>query len=99
VPEGVGEEAEEMHEEFTHYDADGESMVIDLPDSDPDGAEVVGHAKEIIYESDKVMREGDQKGDLHTYVHEFDEGKRPVRQWEDVAVVDDVAVDGRGILN
>jgi hypothetical protein len=99
VPEGVGEEAEEMHEEFTHYDADGESMVIDLPDSDPDGAEVVGHAEEIIYESDKVMREGDQKGELHTYVHEFDEGKRPVRQWEDVAVVDDVAVDGRGILN
>jgi len=99
VPKGTGEEAEEMHEEFTHYDADGESMVIDLPDSDPDEAPVVGHADEIIYESDKVMREGDQKGDLHTYVHEFDEGERPVRQWEDVAVVDDVAVDGRGILN
>lgn len=99
VPEGTAEEAEEMHEEFTHYDADSESMVMDLPDSDPDEAPVVGHADEIIYESDKVMRPGDEKGEIHTYVHEFDEGQRPVRQWGDVAVVDDVAVDGRGILN
>jgi len=99
VPEGTASDAEEMHEEFTHYDADSESMVMDLPDSDPDDAPVVGHADEIIYESDKVMRPGDEKGEIHTYVHEFDEGQRPVRQWDDVAVVDDVAVDGRGILN
>jgi len=99
VPEGTAADAEEMHEEFTHYDADSESMVMDLPDSDPDDAPVVGHADEIIYESDKVMRPGDEKGEIHTYVHEFDEGERPVRQWQDVAIVDDVAVDGRGILN
>lgn len=99
VPEGTAEEAEEMHEEFTHYDADSESMVMDLPDSNPDEAPVVGHADEIIYESDKVMRPGDEKGEVHTYVHEFDEGQRPVRQWGEVAVVDNVAVDGRGILN
>jgi len=99
VPEGTATDAEEMHEEFTHYEADGESMVMDLPDSDPDEAPVVGHAEEIIYESDKVMRPGDEKGEIHTYVHEFDDGQRPVRQWEDVAIVDEVAVDGRGILN
>jgi predicted nucleic acid-binding Zn-ribbon protein len=99
VPEGTAEEAEKMHEEFTHYEADEESMVMDLPDLDPDEAPVVGHAEEIIYESDKVMREGDEKGELHTYVHEFDEGERPVRQWGEVAIVEDVAVDGRGILN
>ena len=99
VPEGTAEEAEEMHEEFTHYDASGESMVMDLPDSNPDDAPLVGYASEIIYESDKVMRPGDEKGEVHTYVHEFDEGQRPVYQWGETAIVDQVDVDGRGILN
>jgi len=100
VPPGTGEDAEDFFEEFHHYEADGESMILDLPPSDPDrAAEHVGHADEILYSSDKKMRAGDREGEAHDYIHEFDEGQRPVYRWDDVWIIDEVAIDGRGILN
>ena len=68
----------------------------DLPDGTPVTA---GKAHRILYESDKVMQPGDQKGKTNYYKHDFDKNKRPVSVIDDVMIVDKIKIDGRGILN
>ena len=86
----------EMFEEWSHYKADVKDFKIDFPDAEPVSA---GKAHKILYESDKVMQPGDGKGKTNYYKHNFDKNKRPVSVIDDIMVVDNIAINGRGILN
>ncbi|MCH8494021.1 MAG: DEAD/DEAH box helicase family protein [Balneolales bacterium] len=88
--------AQRMHEEFKHYPADGNDYQVDLPDTQMKN---IGYAHKIWYSSDKIMQPGDQKNKVNYYVHDFDAHKRPVYQLDDVLVIDNLMIDGRGILN
>jgi hypothetical protein len=89
--------ADQMFQEFHHFPADGYDYEL-FP---PQGATLaeVGRAGRILYESDKVIYAGDQKGDEHSYYHYFDEGKRPVFSYGDLLVITNLNITGRGILN
>ncbi|PAU94241.1 hypothetical protein CK503_08490 [Aliifodinibius salipaludis] len=90
-------DAEQMYEEFHHFPPDEYDYEL-FP---PSGAELtaVGHAERIMYDSDKVIYPGDEKGENHQYYHYFDDGKRPVFQYGDVYIITNLNIDGRGILN
>jgi len=53
----------------------------------------------MFYLSDKIMRDGDHKGDNNLYRHEFDTGQRPVSVMGDIVVIENIEWNERGILN
>jgi septal ring factor EnvC (AmiA/AmiB activator) len=91
------DEATRMYEEFHHFPPDEYDYEL-FP---PTGAELtaVGHAERIMYDSDKVIYPGDEKGENHQYYHYFDDGKRPIFRYGDVYIITNLNIDGRGILN
>lgn len=89
--------AEEIFKEWNNYDVDGKDMQISWPDQQE--ALPVGTAHSIFYISDKVLREGDKKGKMNVYHHEFDPGKRPASKKGNILVVGNLEIDERGILN
>lgn len=90
------EEAIEAFEEFNNYNASDLDYKIDFPE---DKAVSVGTALKIWYASDKVIQEGDRKGKINHYVHDFDAGKRPAVVKGDVLIIGNVDWDARGLLN
>jgi hypothetical protein len=89
--------AVEDFEEFHNYNASEIDYKIDLPDEEK--SVPVGTAKAIWYASDKVIQEGDRKGKVNHYVHEFDSGKRPAIVKGDVLIIKNIKWDARGLLN
>ena len=85
-----------MYEEFNHYGADNHDYLIDLPEG---RAMKIGYARRIYYSSDKILQPGDRKGKVHHYFHDFDKNKRPVYRLGDVLIIDNLKINGRGILN
>ncbi|MGM0587082.1 MAG: LPD1 domain-containing protein [Bacteroidota bacterium] len=91
------DEADAHFEEFHHYSADDNDLMIDWPDNEQPVR--IGTAKTIKYGSDKIIQEGDKKGKLNWYVHDFDKNKRPVSVIDQIMKIDRIEWDGRGILN
>jgi len=85
-----------MFEEWSHYPASMKDFEIDMPEVE---SQHIGHANLILYASDKVMKNGDKKGKIHYYRHEFDKRKRPARLIDDVIIIEDISITGRGIMN
>jgi len=90
-------DAEQMYQEFHHFPADGYDYEL-FPPADADLVSI-GHAERIMYDSDKVIYPGDEKGENHQYYHYFDDGKRPIFRYGDVYIITNLNIDGRGILN
>ncbi|GEM_PF-2601409 len=89
--------ADELFAEFHNYQADDTDYEVSWPD-DPSKAKV-GTADVMFYLSDKIMRDGDHKGDNNLYRHEFDTGQRPVSVMGDIVVIENIEWNERGILN
>jgi len=90
------EEAVEGFEEWHNYEADEQDFAIEWPDDEP---EPIGTASKIWYGSDKIIREGDAKGELNYYVHDFDAGERPTVVKGDIMIVGNIDWNKRGLLN
>ncbi|WP_020402799.1 zincin-like metallopeptidase domain-containing protein [Gracilimonas tropica] len=88
--------AVQAFEEFNNYAASDVDYKIDFPE---DKSVPVGTAAKIWYASDKVIQEGDRKGKVNHYVHEFDAGKRPAVVKGDVLIIGNIEWDARGLLN
>lgn len=88
--------AEEIFKEWNNYSPDHKDLLITWP-SEKDLP--VGSAHDIHYISDKVLQEGDRKGKMNVYHHEFDPGKRPAAKKGNVLIVGNLEIDERGILN
>ncbi len=89
--------AEEIFAEWNNYAVDGNDMQVRWPDEAK--TLPVGTAHSIYYISDKVLREGDGKGKMNVYHHEFDAGKRPASKKGNILIVGNVEIDERGILD
>lgn len=90
-------EAVNDFEEFHNYNASEVDYKINFPAEEK--SIPVGTAHTIWYASDKVIQEGDRKGMVNHYVHEFDAGKRPAVVKGDVLVIGNIEWDARGLLN
>lgn len=88
--------AQRMHEQFKHYQADDNDFAISIPGTSPVNW---GYAEKIWYKSDKIMQKGDKKGKDNYYVHDFDPLKRKIYKWDDIIIIKNLRIDGRGILN
>lgn len=88
--------AEDLYERWHGFDADETDYRITLPDAELLPA---GHAEWIIYESDKIIRPGDQEGAHHLYWHEFDPRERPVMTVGGAILISNLEINRRGILN
>jgi len=90
------EKATEMFENWSHYPASFKDFEIDLPDGK---GKTVGTAHKIFYASDKVMQPGDKKGKVNRYKHDFNPNKRPAKVIDDVLIIENIKITGRGIMN
>jgi len=90
------EKATEMFENWSHYPASFKDFEIDLPDGK---GKTVGTAHKIFYASDKVMQPGDKKGKVNRYKHDFNPNKRPAKVIDDVLIIENINITGRGIMN
>jgi ppGpp synthetase/RelA/SpoT-type nucleotidyltranferase len=88
--------AEEVFEMWHNYEADDKDFTMDWPDEQP---QPVGFAHSILYLSDKIMRDGDAKGDENMYHHDFDPRQRTAFKQGNVLIVEDLEINERGILN
>jgi hypothetical protein len=91
-----GAAAAELFEEYHSYEAGATDYEIKIPEGPVVPA---GTAQEIIYHSDKIKRPGDERGLMHQYVHEFDDGKCPAQFFGSALYIGNVDVTARGILN
>lgn len=86
--------------EFNHYEPSDTDYVISLPTGTESN---IGTAKRILYRSDKMIYPEDAKGKAHLYEHDYDAGQRPATLLQEGSLwairIDNVAIDGRGILN
>lgn len=86
--------------EFNHYEPTDTDYVITMPKGTEQD---LGTAKRILYSSDKMIYPEDAKGKAHLYEHDYDPGKRPATLLQEGSLwairIDNVAIDGRGILN
>lgn len=89
-------EAQEVFEMWHNYEADDKDFAMDWPDEQP---QPVGFANNILYVSDKIIRDGDAKGDMNMYHHDFDPKQRTAYKQGNVLIIENLEIDERGILN
>lgn len=90
--------ADRVYEQWNGYPVDQVEYAIDWP---PAGTHAVpiGTADRIWYESDKIIRAGDEKGEQNYYVHTFDPGRRPATVLGNILIISNIKLNERGILN
>ncbi len=89
--------ADQVYSRWHHFAPDSNNYSFNWPsykESYP-----VGSGVEIFYISDKVMRQADSKGDMNTYHHTFDPGKRPCVKKGNILIVNNLEINKNGILN
>jgi len=89
-------DAVDAFETWHHFEADGRAFEISWPSG---RAKRIGTAKTIWYSSTKMIEPSDDGIKANRYYHHFDKDKRPVHMLGDVILVENLAINGRGILN